>query len=69
MIFGHDPGILTRDEPPGNDFDNPEPAQPELFSAAWLTPQPLAEPCLVFSGADGGFSSAVSFVAGLAFSA
>src|SRR5258705_9983060 len=48
----------------GNDFDNPEPAQPELFSAL-LTPHRSLNRAgfLVLMG----FLSAVSFVAGLAF--
>src|SRR5260370_6198252 len=48
----------------GNDFDNPEPAQPELFSAL-LTPHRSLNRTgfLVLMG----FLSAVSFAAGLAF--
>jgi uncharacterized membrane protein len=48
----------------GNDFDNPEPAQPELFSAL-LTPHRSLNRAgfLVLMG----FLSAVSFAAGLAF--
>src|SRR5229473_6470229 len=48
----------------GNDFDNSEPAQPELFSAL-LTPHRSLNRAgfLVLMG----FLSAVSFVAGLAF--
>jgi uncharacterized membrane protein len=48
----------------GNDFDNPEPAQPELFSAL-LTPHRSLNRAgfLVLMG----FISAVSFTAGLAF--
>ena len=48
----------------GNDFDNPEPAQPELFSAL-LTPHRSLNRAgfLVLMG----FVSAVSFAAGLAF--
>src|SRR5712672_3925592 len=48
----------------GNDFDNPEPAQPEWFSAL-LTPHRSLNRTgfLVLMG----FLSAVSFVAGLAF--
>jgi uncharacterized membrane protein len=48
----------------GNDFDNPEPVQPELFSAL-LTPHRSLNRAgfLVLMG----FISAVSFAAGLAF--
>jgi uncharacterized membrane protein len=48
----------------GNDFDNPEPAQPELFSAL-LTPHRSLNRAgfLVLMG----FLSAVSFAAGVAF--